>query len=85
MAYMFREEIMDMTIKEEEKNILISKPKKQKEIKDFVTKIKEFYTVEAIRTSADNIDDIDPSKVIKIIPIYKTRNNSKQEYTIITI
>ena len=85
MAFMFREEIMDMTIKKEEKNILISKPKKQKEINEFVSKIKEFYTVEAIKTSICTIDEIDPEKVIKIIPIYKTRTNSKQEYTIITI
>lgn len=85
MAYMFREEIMDMTIKKEEKNILISKPKKQKEINEFVSKIKDFYTIEAIRTSADNIDNLDSSKVIKVIPLYKTRTDSKQEYTIITI
>jgi len=85
MAYMFREEIMDMTIKKEEKNILISKPKKEKDIKEFINKIREFYTVEATRTSIENINQLDASKVVKIIPIYKTRKESQQEYTLITI
>ena len=85
MAYMFREEIMDMTIKKEEKNILISKPKKEKDIKEFINKIREFYTVEATRTSLENINQLDASKVVKIIPIYKTRKDSRQEYTLITI
>ena len=85
MAYMFREEIMDMTIKKEEKNILISKPKKEKDIKEFINKIREFYTVEATRTSLENINQLDASKVVKIIPIYKTRKDSQQEYTLITI
>lgn len=85
MAYMFREEIMDMTIKKEDKNILISKPQKQKEIKEFISKIREFYKVEVTRTSLDNIEEIDASKVVKIIPISKTRKESKQEYTLISI
>lgn len=85
MAYMFREEIMDMTIKKEEKNILISKPQKVVEIKEFISKLREFYRVEVTRTSIDNMSQIDASKVVKIIPISKRKKDSEQEYTLISI
>lgn len=85
LAYMFREEIMDMTIKKEERNILISKPKKQKEINEFIDNIRKFYSIEVTKTTITDVNEIDASKVVKIIPIYKTQANVEQKYTIIAI
>ena len=88
LAYMFREEIMDMTIKQEEKNILISKPKKKREIQEFIDKVRKYYAVEAVETTISELEDLSKIKtmdVVKIIPISNAKENSEQKYTIITI
>ena len=85
LAYMFREEIMDMTIKKEDKNILIAKPLKKREIKDFVKEISRFYNIEVYDTTLENYNEINSSKVVRIIPISKSRANAEQKYTVITL
>ena len=88
LAYMFREEIMDMTIKKEEKNILISKPKKKKEIKEFLDTVRKYYAVDAVETTISELNDmsqINSMDVVKIIPIYNAKKSTEQKYTIITI
>ena len=65
LAYMFREEIMDMTIKQEEKNILISKPKKKREIQEFIDKVRKYYAVEAVETTISELEDLSKIKIIK--------------------
>lgn len=85
LAFMFREEIMDMTIKKEDKNILISKPLKKREIKDFVTEISKYYSIEVYESELNKYDDINSSKVVRIIPISKSRPNAQQKYTVISL
>ena len=88
LAYMFREEIMDMTIKKEEKNILISKPKKKKELKEFLDTVRKYYAVDAVETTISELKDmsqINSMDVLKIIPIYNAKKSTEQKYTIITI
>lgn len=84
-AYMFREEIMDMTIKKDEKNILISTPQKKKDINDFIKQISRFYNIQVTETDINDVDNIDASKVVRIIPISNTRTNAEQKYMIISI
>lgn len=84
-AFMFKEEIMDMTIKKEDKNILISKPKKQKEINELVKKISRFYSIEVLKKPLKDLSEIEIANVIKIIPIHKAKEHLEQKYAIITI
>lgn len=84
-AFMFRENIMDMTIKKDERNILISQPQKKNEINEFVKNLKQFYSIEVITTTLNNINELDADKVVKIIPIYNPKTNEEQKYTILAI
>jgi len=84
-AYMFRQDMMDMTIKKEDRNILISKPLKQREIKDFVKEISRFYNIQVYESELKDFNEINSSKVVKIIPISKSRTNKEQSYTIISV
>jgi len=85
LAFMFREDIMDMTIKKDDRNILISQPKKKKEINEFIENLRKFYSIEVTTATLNNIEEIDANKVVKIIPIYNPKTNTKQKYTILAI
>lgn len=85
LAFMFREEIMDMTIKKENKNILISTPKRKTEINDFIKNIRKFYNIKVHETELTSMDEINSSKVVRIIPISKSRADAEQKYTLISI
>ena len=41
----------------EEKNILISKPKKKKEIKEFLDTVRKYYAVDAVETTISELKD----------------------------
>lgn len=87
LAFMFREQIMDMTVKKEDKNILISAPKTKREIDNFVDELRKTHNVTATTITIDDVkfDDMDENKIVKIMPIENTSKIRKQKYTIISI
>ncbi len=85
LAFMFREEIMDMTIKKDEKNILISTPQKKTEIDKFKKEISRFYSIKVCETELKDMNEINSSKVVRIIPISKSRPDADQKYALISI
>ncbi|MBR1884355.1 MAG: recombinase family protein [Clostridia bacterium] len=87
LAFMMKEQLMDMTIKKDGKNILVSQTKTKKEITDFITELQKYYKVKTIEVSIDDIvfENMDANRIVKIMPIKNTTTYKKQKYTIITI
>lgn len=87
LAFMMKEQLMDMTIKKDGKNILVSGVKTKKEIEEFIIKLQKYYKVNTVEISVDDIqfENMDANKIVKIMPIKNTTINKKQKYTIITI
>lgn len=87
LAFMMKEQLMDMTIKKDEKNILISQTKTKKEIDEFIKSLQKYYKVNVMEVEIDDIklEKLDSNKVVKIMPIKNTTLYKKQKYTIITI
>ena len=87
LAFMFKENLMDMTVKKDNKNILVSKPKTKKEINKFITDLEKYYKVNTVEVSIDDIkfDEMNSNEVVKIMPIINTTKYQKQKYKIITV
>ena len=87
LAFMMKEQLMDMTVKKDGKNILVSQTKTKKEITDFITELQKYYKVKTIEVSIDDIvfENMDANRIVKIMPIKNTTTYKKQKYTIITI
>ena len=78
---------MDMTVKKDGKNILVSPTKTKKEITEFVGELQKHYKVKTMEIDIDDIkfENMDANKIVKIMPIKNTTTYKKQKYTIITI
>lgn len=87
LAFMMKEKLMDMTVKKDDKNILVSPVKTKKEIGEFVTELQKFYKVNTMEIDIDDIEfeNMDANRIVKIMPIKNTTTYKKQKYTIITI
>lgn len=87
LAFMMKEQLMDMTVVKDNKNILVSQPKSKKEIGEFITELQKYYKVNTMEINIDDIvfEDMDANRVVKIMPIKNTTTYKKQKYTIITI
>lgn len=87
LAFMMKEKLMDMTVKKDDKNILVSPVKTKKEIGEFVTELQKFYKVNTMEIDIDEIEfeNMDANRVVKIMPIKNTTTYKKQKYTIITV
>lgn len=87
LAFMMKEKLMDMTVKKDNKNILISPTKTKKEITEFVAELQKHYKVKTMEIDIDDIkfENMDANKIVKIMPIKNTTTYKKQKYTIITI
>lgn len=87
LAFMLKEKLMDMTIKKDDKNILVSPVKTKKEITKFIVDLKKYYKVNTLEVEIDDIKfgEMDANKIVKIMPIKNTTTYKKQKYTIITI
>lgn len=87
LAFMMKEKLMDMTVKKDDKNILVSPVKTKKEIGEFVTELQKFYKVNTMEIDIDEIEfeNMDANRIVKIMPIKNTTTYKKQKYTIITI
>lgn len=87
LAFMMKEKLMDMTVKKDDKNILVSPVKTKKEIGEFVTELQKFYKVNTMEIDIDEIEfeNMDANRIVKIMPIKNTTTYKKQKYTIITV
>lgn len=87
LAFMMKEKLMDMTVKKDDKNILVSPVKTKKEIGEFVTELQKFYKVNTMEIDIDDIEfeNMDANRIVKIMPIKNTTTYKKQKYTIITV
>ena len=87
LAFMMKEQLMDMTVKKDGKNILVSSAKTKKEIAEFIESLQKYYKVKTIEINIDDIEfkNMDANKIVKIMPEKKTSQYKKQKYTIITI
>ena len=84
---MMKEQLMDMTVVKDDKNILVSPVKTKKEIGEFVTELQKFYKVNTMEIDIDEIEfeNMDANRIVKIMPIKNTTTYKKQKYTIITV
>ena len=84
---MLKEKLMDMTIKKDEKNILVSPVRTKKEITEFITELQKYYKVNTMEIDIDDIvfENMDANRIVKIMPIKNTTTYKKQKYTIITV
>ena len=87
LAFMMKEQLMDMTVKKDDKNILVSPVKTKKEITEFITELQKYYRVNTMEIDIDDIEfeNMDANRIVKIMPIKNTTVYKKQKYTIITI
>ena len=87
LAFMLKEKIMDMTVKKDDKNILVSPVRTKKEITEFVTELQKYYKVNTMEINIDDIvfENMDANRIVKIMPIKNTTTYKKQKYTIITV
>lgn len=87
LAFMMKEQLMDMTVVKDDKNILVSPVKTKKEIGEFVTELQKFYKVNTMEIDIDDIEfeNMDANRIVKIMPIKNTTTYKKQKYTIITV
>ena len=87
LVYMMREKLMDMVIKKDNKNILVSSPQTKFEIDKFISQLETKYDIKTLELNVDDIkfENIDADKVVKIMPIKNNSTNKKQKYRIITI
>lgn len=87
LVYMMREKLMDMVIKKDNKNILVSSPQTKFEIDKFISRLETKYDIKTLELNVDDIkfENIDANKVVKIMPIKNNSTNKKQKYRIITI
>ncbi len=87
LAFMMKEKLMDMTVKKDDKNILVSPVKTKKEINEFISELQKHYKVNTMEIEIDDIkfENMDANKVVKIMPIKNTTTYKKQKYTIITV
>ncbi len=87
LAFMMKEQLMDMTVVKDDKNILVSPVKTKKEIGEFVTELQKFYKVNTMEIDIDEIEfeNMDANRIVKIMPIKNTTTYKKQKYTIITV
>lgn len=87
LAFMLKEKLMDMTIKKDEKNILVSPVRTKKEITEFITELQKYYKVNTMEIDIDDIvfENMDANRIVKIMPIKNTTTYKKQKYTIITV
>ena len=78
---------MDMVIKKDNKNILVSSPQTKFEIDKFISQLETKYDIKTLELNVDDIkfENIDANKVVKIMPIKNNSTNKKQKYRIITI
>lgn len=78
---------MDMVIKKDNKNILVSSPQTKFEIDKFISQLEARYDIKTLELNVDDIkfENIDANKVVKIMPIKNNSTNKKQKYRIITI
>lgn len=82
MAKLFKEGMMDLVVKHNGKNILISNQMNPKEIENYLDKIKSKYKVKTIQVDIENIDfnKLAVDRIIRIIP---TSITGKISYTIV--
>lgn len=86
MAYMFRENIMDAVVKNNNKNILVSNKQTHEEIENFIDEIREKQKIKVIRMPKNlmNWNKVNIDTVVRVMPEYDSKNQDIAKYVILT-
>ena len=87
IAYMFRSDCFDMIVNIEDRDIILSNYKKEKDINRYVDTLRNFYNIKETTIQADYFDikALNTDDVIQIIPQEKNLKFEKRKFTILQI
>ena len=87
IGYMFRNDCFDMIVSIEDRDLILSNKKDEKDINVYIDKLRNFYNIkETIITSEEfDINSFDKKDIIQIIPQNKEKKFDKNKFTILQI
>ena len=86
IGYMFRNDIFDMIINIDDRNIILSNEKSKKDTNSYVTSLRNYYNINVIEIEKDlfDVSEFDKDSIIQIIPQEKEKFENKK-YKILQI
>ncbi len=84
---MFRSDCFDMSIKINDKNIILSSKKAKEDIEKYISSLSKFYKIQPITIEKDklDIDSLSNKSTLQIIPNKKKNKFDKEKYTLLQI
>ena len=87
IGYMFRNDCFDMSVKINNRNIILSNEKEKDDIEKYISSLSKFYKIQPITIEKDklDIDSLSNKSTLQIIPNKKTNKFDKEKYTLLQI
>ncbi len=87
IGYMFRNDCFDMIVNVNERDIILSNYRNEKEKNDYVTTLRNFYNIKekTILAESFDINNFSEDDIVQIIPQEKTSKFDKNKFTILQI
>ena len=87
IGYMFRNDCFDMSIKINDRNIILSNEKTKEDIEKYISSLSKFYKIQPITIEKDklDIDSLSNKSTLQVIPNKKTNKFDKEKYTLLQI
>ena len=87
IGYMFRSDCFDMSVKINDRNIILSNEKAKEDIEKYISSLSKFYNIQPITIEKDklDIDSLSNKSTLQVIPNKKTNKFDKEKYTLLQI
>ena len=87
IGYMFRSDCFDMSVKINDRNIILSNEKTKEDIEKYISSLSKFYNIQPITIEKDklDIDSLSNKSTLQVIPNKKTNKFDKEKYTLLQI
>ena len=87
IGYMFRSDCFDMSVKINDRNIILSNEKTKEDIEKYISSLNKFYKIQPITIEKDklDIDSLSNKSTLQVIPNKKTNKFDKEKYTLLQI
>ena len=84
---MFRSDCFDMSVKINDRNIILSNEKTKEDIEKYISSLSQFYKIQPITIEKDklDIDSLSNKPTLQIIPIKNKNKFDKEKYTLLQI
>ena len=87
IGYMFRSDCFDMSVKINDRNIILSNEKTKEDIEKYILSLSKFYKIQPITIEKDkfDIDSLSNKSTLQVVPNKKINKFDKEKYTLLQI